>query len=148
MSEAAGKRGHILVVTKSDDWHPDQHVYDFAVECVEPDLCDGWWECHEKHEVDGLSAEGGPWDCDVSDPWCDEEVFTFHGVEHTWRGALGWTVPFPGCVVAAQDCLSDEAWPIARECGEGRYPVEDEWGDPGEMRLLPLAADTPCEVTP
>ena len=151
MSEAAGKRGHILVVTKSDDWHPDQHDYDFAIECVEPDLCNGWWECREEHGVDGLDADLGPYDADAPEdaPWYDEDEFEFHGVMHTWRYSAGWTVPFPGCVVAAQGCLPDEALNIAHAHGEGRHVVDDEWGDPGELWLhYVVPADTPAEVTP
>lgn len=129
-------RGHLLTVTKSDDWFPDQPAWDGAITCLSPTTCNGWWECHEPHEVDGKSAASGPYDCDDSDPWCDEDEYEFHGVQHTWHYGSGWTVPYEGCVVQTVDTISDSAYEIGQAHGEGTYQVDDEWGDPGECDLL------------
>lgn len=63
------------------------------------------------------------------DPWCDEDEFVFHGVPHTWRYGYGWTVPFEGCVVDANDSCVDEAYDIAREHGPGTHEVDDDWDE-------------------
>lgn len=122
-------RGHHLIVTKSDDWTEDEPDFDHDVVCLDPPSCGGWQECLDPHEVDGVSAAEGPYDSPEDAPWCDEEEFTFHGVLHEWRYGYGWTVPFPGCVVAANDHVCDSAYDIGRRHGEGTYVVDDEWDD-------------------
>lgn len=121
-------RGHLLTITKSDDWHEDEPCWDWSLTCQAPNLCGGWWECSETHEVDGLSASDGPYACETSAPWCDEDEFEFHGVTHTWRYGWGWTVPYEGCVVQTAD-IGDGVDDIAREHGEGTYEVDDDWDE-------------------
>lgn len=108
---------HLLVISHDEripgPVHPDQHIYpehpeerDYRIVCLNPKQCIGWSTCPEPHEVDGRSAACGPHSCDCPDgqpgclgdepdegdrprpPWFDEETFTFHGIEHTWRH--GW----------------------------------------------------------
>lgn len=122
-------RGHILVLTKSDDWDEEHPYFNHQIECLNVEKCGGWAECMKPHEVDGKSANDGPWDADDDDPWIDEEEFTFHGVEHTWHYGYGWTTPFKGCVVAENDAACDYAHDIGVEHGPGRYVVDDEWDD-------------------
>lgn len=125
----SAERGHVLTVTKSDDWHEDQPYFDYSIECLAPEKCGGWQECVEPHEVDGNSAADGPWGSDESAPWFEEDYYVFHDVEHEWRYGYGWTVPFEGCVVAANDSAYDYAHDIGVEHGPGRYVVDDEWDD-------------------
>lgn len=66
----------------------------------------------ETHEVDGRPAGRGEYE--------------FHGVLHEWRAGYGWTVPYPGCVVAG----AVEDLPDGIDTGvDGTYPVEAEWDD-------------------
>lgn len=125
----SAERGHVLVITKSDDWHEDQPDFDSAIECQSVEKCGGWWECMDPHEVDGDSAADGPWECDLNAPWNERDEFTFHGFEHTWRYGFGWTVPYEGCIVAQADSVSDYAHDIGHEHGPGRYLVDDDWDD-------------------
>lgn len=125
----APKRGHLLTITKHEDWTEDEPYWDWSITCQSVDLCNGWLECRESHEIDGTSAEDGPYECDESAAWCDEDVFMFHGVEHNWRYGHGWTVPYEGCVVQSADSLSDDVHDIGLEYGEGTYAVEDDWDD-------------------
>lgn len=136
----AAKRGHLLTVTKHADWHEDEPYWDGSITCQAPSLCNGWWECGEPHEVDGVSAADGPYDSECPGehgvstdraghlPWCDEDEFEFHGVLHTWRYGNGWTVPYDGCVVQTAD-IAEYVDDIAREHGEGTFVVDDEWDD-------------------
>lgn len=123
------QRGHHLIVTKEADFDPEDPYYDTQILCLAPEKCGGWWECREPHEVDGRSAEAGPWNSEDCDPWVEEEEFTFHGVEHTWRWGYGWTVPYPGCVVAVNDSAVEGADELAQQHGEGRYLVDDDWDE-------------------
>lgn len=138
-------RGHLLHIAPSADWHPDQHAWDIEVTCLNPLRCDGWWECLEDHEQDGISAADGPWESDEDAPWLEEEEWDFHGVTHTWRYGHGWTVPYPGCVVAVNDDVRDQGWWIAEEHGAGVYAVEDDWDDEF-VALHYLRPATPEEI--
>ena len=127
--EVSGEvRGHVLVIepdTAYADRFPDFPVeYRWRIECANVEKCGGWTECPEPHEVDGTSAADGPWDALESAAWCDEDYFTFHGVEHEWHDGYGWTVPFEGCVVAA----TAEDQPIS-PMRPGRWVVHDDWDD-------------------
>lgn len=129
-SEPAQQRGHHLIVTKDDDdFDPEYPYFKTAVVCLSPAKCGGWQECRESHEMPGMPTNDGPWDSDESAPWCDQDYFTFHGVEHEWRSGYGWTVPFEGCVVAADDSVGDNAHDIGVAHGEGTYLVDDDWDD-------------------
>ena len=101
--------------------------YEYTISCPG---CVGWQECPEYH---------APVRCD--DPECclgaddeedcpnsHEDPHEFHGVSHTYRWGHGWTVPYPGCVLAAQD-LGDDVYEIARTYGPGDYLVDDDWDD-------------------
>jgi hypothetical protein len=132
------ERGHIVTIRESEDHHPDDPDYRCEIECIAPEKCGGWWECMEAHEVDGVSAADGPYasvcpscggEGDEHVPWCDRDEFEFHGVEHTWRYGYGWTVPYEGCIVQANDSGWDDLYDIAREHGPGRYLVDDDWDD-------------------
>lgn len=125
------ERGHILTVTGTID----DDAYEYSVECLNPDLCGGWQECDQPHEVSGISAAGGPYAADESDPWCGVDEFEFHGTVHTWQFGR-WTVPYPGCVVAGNDAVCDSAWDILAEHGQGRYVVDDDWYDEHSCLLL------------
>lgn len=138
-------RGHLLHVAKTADWHPDEHDWDIKVTCLNPDRCDGWQECPGNHEQDGISAADGPWEGDEDAPWFEEEEWDFHGVAHTWRYGYGWTVPYPGCVVADNDNVREQGWEIAEEHGAGVYAVEDEWDD-DYVTLNYLRPATPEEI--
>ncbi|WNM66368.1 hypothetical protein SEA_CULVER_98 [Gordonia phage Culver] len=129
MSAGDAPRGHILTVTKSDDFDPEYPSFDWSIECQNVDKCGGWQECTEKHEVDGVTAGEGPWDCAEGAPWEEQEEFEFHGVLHTWHWGHGWTVPYRGCVVAGSDWICDHAHDIALDHGCGRHEVEDDWDD-------------------
>lgn len=122
-------RGHILTLTRSSDWAEDEPYFDHQIECLVPERCGGWQECGETHEVDGLNAADGPWEGDDGAPWFEQEEFVFHGVEHEWRYGYGWTVPFEGCVVAANDSVYENAHEIGCGHGPGRYLVDDDWDD-------------------
>lgn len=128
-STEEARRGHLLTITKEADFDPEWPHFDYEVTCLAPDLCGGWEECPEAHEVDGVSAEDGPDECPEDVAWFDEPTFTFHGVEHEWRYSHGWTVPFPGCVVAANDYICDDAHDIGVTHGEGTHVVDDEWDE-------------------
>jgi hypothetical protein len=139
-AELVVPRGHTVTITESDDHSEEYPDYDSTIDCLNPNLCGGYQECTEKHEVDGVSASDGPWDCEcpgdhgtegnegVHYPWCDEDEFEFHGILHTYRYGWNWTVPYRGCVVASAD-VSDDVYDIARTKGPGTYPVDDDWSD-------------------
>ena len=118
---------HILHVSPDGDG--------FEIECVAPDTCNGWIECGEPHAVDGIDANYGPYGCDESAPWFDEDEWEFHGKLHTWRHGYGWTLPYPGCVVAgsggveAPDDLWEETVDGEHRLKPGRWLVDDDWDD-------------------
>lgn len=124
---SARPRGHVLTLTGDDYGGLD----DWTLECDNPDVCGGWLECPEVHEVDGWSADAGPHSAGTSTscPWFGRDEFTFHGVAHTWMFGHGWTVPYPGCVVADAGSIGDEAADIFEAHGVGRFVVDDDWGD-------------------
>lgn len=100
--------------------------YRAAITCSDPESCPGWIECREPHEVEGRSAEGGPWTAEEGDPWAEQDEYEFHGVAHEWRSGYGWTVAYPGCPVAAGD------WEVPDEIDttvDGKYPVDADWDD-------------------
>lgn len=117
---------HILHVAADGDG--------FTIECVAPDTCNGWIECTEAHAADGIDATDGPYNCDESAPWCDEDEWEFHGKVHAWRYGYGWTLPYPGCVVAGSGAEPpDDVWETTDD-GEhrlkpGRWLVDDDWDD-------------------
>lgn len=127
MTTATPERGHVLTITRSADWDHEDPAYDFAITCVEPKLCNGYWECSGDHS--GFDPN------DETSPAYDEEEFQIHGEWHTYRYSIGWTVAYPGCVVATCDSLGDSAHWIADEHGPGHFIVDDEWGDPGDVWL-------------
>lgn len=168
---------HLLVITHDERLpgpvHPDQHVFpehpdarDYRIACADPEHCIGWSECPEPHEVDGQSAACGPYNCDCPDgqpscfgdepgegdrtapPWFDLEEFDFHGVTHTWRHGWGWTVPYPGCIVAGVDAeLPDkiDQTPI------GVWEISEDWADESDCYLSfttwpPTPANSPGTV--
>jgi hypothetical protein len=96
------------------------------VEC--PVGCNGWQECTEDvHKVPGYDGvNDGPYESDEDAPWCDEEEYEFHGVLHTWNGnGYGWTIPFNGCVVSANDY--SDPYDIPERAG--KWLVDDDWDD-------------------
>lgn len=135
---------HILVVepdaayaARFPDADPETRWW---IECPEGNDCAGWQECREPHVVDSKDAADGPHEtecrcvngleCEV--PWCGEDVFTFHGIEHEWRWGYGWTVPFTGCVLAANaDRFDppDDLWQTDGTLSIGRWVVDDDWDD-------------------
>lgn len=121
-------RRHHLTVTRGEDFNPEHPHFVGTVTCLIPALCDGWQECLQTHEVDGIEAHDGPWDAPEGAPWADEDYFEFHGETHQWLWH-GWSTPYPGCVVADNDAVSDCAHDIGLALGEGTYAVRDEWHD-------------------
>lgn len=121
----ATERGHLLSVTKGEDWFPDQPDWNGAVVCLVPALCGGWQTCgHDECRV------GSPYDADNgAEPWYEQEEWEFHGELHTYRYGHDWTVPFPGCVVTESDAVFQAAYDIGQQHGEGTYLVDDEWDD-------------------
>lgn len=116
----------------------DSHRY--GVVCRDGNGCSGWTECLEPHSIDGKTADCGPYDCDCPDdqpsclgetvadraPWFEQEAFEFHGVVHTWRDGLGWTVPYIGCIVRASN------YELPDDCERlplGEYEVQDDWDE-------------------
>lgn len=135
MTAEKAQRGHVLVIEPDAAYaerFPDAPVeYRWFIECADTSLCGGFEECIQEHEVDGVSAADGPWECPEDVAWFEEDYFTFHGVEHQWHYGWNWTVPFEGCVVKdnAEEC---PVWPMR----PGRWKVEDEWEDGGEYLIL------------
>lgn len=154
---------HHLRVTKDADFDPDWPSWDYEVTCVEPDKCEGWWECQKEHRLEGIevadiSAAAGPYENDCPGwhgphtdpehdkqmeiespqhwPWCEEDEFEFHGELHTWRTGWGWTVKYPGCVVVSNDGVCDSAYDIGQTHGEGLYLVDDDWYDESDVNLI------------
>lgn len=133
-------RGHVLVIEPDAAYaerFPDAPIeYRWFIECANTDICGGYEECIQEHEVDGVSAVDGPWECPDDVAWCEEDYFTFHGVEHQWHYGWNWTVPFKGCVVKenADDCPIFPMRP-------GRWTVEDEWENDGEFMTLNVLAE-------
>ena len=98
-------------------------------ECPTPQHCTGWIECREPHEVDGESAEDGPYDTTEGQPWDGHDEYEFHGVLHEWRSGFGWTVDYPGCVVAGNLFEVDLPDDIPRPLRPGRWLVDDDWDE-------------------
>ena len=94
-----------------------------SVTCI-PGGCHGWQECREDHAGFDPEDEESP----AFDLIEDDEI-EIHGVIHTWRYGWGWTVEFPGCVVAANDAVHEYAEEILQEYGPGAYLVDDDWDD-------------------
>jgi hypothetical protein len=101
-------------------------AYSGRIICSDPAGCPGWMECREPHEVDGKSADEGPWEADETDLWDGLEEFEFHGKWHQWQSGYGWTVEYPRCPVQASDADLPDDIPRDRP---GIYPVEVEWDD-------------------
>lgn len=124
---------HILVIEREPVRDPMQPEHtderQWRIECPPDNGCSGWMECDKPHEVEGFgSAEDGPDDSEETAPWEGREEFEFHGVMHEWnRCGHGWTVPWPGCVVAGNEWASPPDG--MDDLPSGRYPIEDDWDD-------------------
>lgn len=103
----------------------------YSITCY-PGGCNGWQECWEDHTGFDPDDEASP----AFDAISGDEI-EIHGVPHEWRDGWGWTVPYPGCVLAAQD-LGDYAEDIGLEYGPGAYLVDDDWDD-GEANISPIS---------
>ena len=114
-------RKHVLTITPGAD-HPQW-------QCPGPDHCVGSVDCDQPHDVPGWGTADDPYDAPEGAPWEGYDEFEFHGVEHKWVEWHGWTVPYPGCVVAANDAICDDAHDIALDHGCGRHEVDDDWDD-------------------
>ena len=98
----------------------------FIIDCPG---CDGWQECTEDHGTHFPEDCPTPEEECYCDP-CEGDEFEFHGVLHTFRWtANDWTVPYPGCVVKANESVDEFVVEIAYIYGPGSYLVEDEWSD-------------------
>lgn len=124
---------HILVIELDSSAAPlgPHHSDDrtWSIECPPDNGCSGWMECDQVHEVEGHgNAEDGPDDSEESAPWAEMDRFEFHGVMHEWNTwGHGWTVPWPGCVVAGSDWTEPPEG--MDDLPAGRYPIEDDWDD-------------------
>lgn len=127
---------HVLVVAKSDDWHDDDPAWDFAVECCNPDQCNGFIECDKAH--DGMDPNE-----ETSPAYDQTENVLIHGEHHDWHYGFGWCVPFNGCVVKGVGNWTDSAWDIASDHGAGRFVVEDEWDDDCSLLFVRPEGVTP-----
>lgn len=123
---------HVLVIepdTKYAKQFPDADPEVlWRVECSDSAKCNAWEECNTPHEVEGLSAADGPYECPEEMPWFDEPEFEFHGELHTWRQGWGWTVEFAGCSVGEfrdAELPDDLPQPVA----PGRYTIDVDWDD-------------------
>lgn len=118
--------------------HIDSRTY--SIQCPDPKHCVGWMECNRRHICkhghsagDGFdeNSEDGPCpghdDDDLPNCFSGDEEFQFHGEWHTYRYGWGWTVRWPGCVVADAD------WDYGDVDGDrlprGEYEVNDDWDD-------------------
>ena len=127
---------HVVHITRDDAFlsrlaeyrEPDDQDREDAwqehIECTVPDGCGGWQECLEPHEVDGVSADDGPYDCEEGVPWEGRDEFEFHGVSHEWRWGHGWTVDFRGCPLAITEVELPDGIDTTRD---GKWRVEDDW---------------------
>lgn len=117
-----------LAEYREPDEQDRRDAYQVHIECPAPENCTGWEECNDPHtSPDGsLNADDGPYDCEEDVPWEGQDEFEFHGVPHEWRSGYGWTVPYQGCIVAAQDIEVPEGIDTTRD---GRWLVEDDWDD-------------------
>lgn len=120
--------------------HQDNRTW--SIRCEDPENCDGWQECFESHvcehgrdasrgydedsESPGICPGGGP--DDACDCWAGLEDFEFHGIMHTYRWGYGWTIKYPGCVVAAARDFTDapDYW---ESKPRGEYEIRDDWDD-------------------
>lgn len=110
---------HTLTVAYSQGHAEDDPDFDLTLTCSDPAACPGWVECDGDHSA---ATEQ-----DHDDALDGEEVM-LHGVAHEHHYGFGWTVPFEGCAVVAND-WSDYAWDIARDHGPGEHLVEPDWDD-------------------
>jgi len=120
-------------------------AHEWHVECSNPAACDGWEECLEPHEVDGVSAADGPYEtvCGMNPcriPWCGQDEYFFHGALHTWQsGNSCWSLPVKGCPVARFAEEVDDV-PLDRP---GRWVVDVDWGDWGPIITLAYPVEDP-----
>lgn len=129
--------------TDSRDWH---------IRCDDPKNCIGWQECLRDHTCPhGIEASHGfdedshdgncPGHDDPQRPNCfaGEEVFTFHGIDHTWRWGWGWTVPYIGCIVATN--FDGDVYPHGIDAIPiGEHPVDEDWYDESDVSLTLASA--------
>lgn len=109
---------HRLVVTRGPDHYEDQDDFEFTIQCLDPEACEGFISCHEEHPG--------------ADP--STETALFHGVTHTYRPGHGfWSVPYDGCIVAwgLDGSGVDSAHDIATLHGFGTHDVDADWDDFG-----------------
>lgn len=116
---------HWIVIDEVDD---EGVIVAMHVECSDPAACEGWSECDKDHSDGGYHDNRiGPYECDERVPWFDIDVWTFHGVEHTYEWGHGWTVPCEGCPIQT---YGDLEWPGPSSGNKvGRYEVDDDWDD-------------------
>lgn len=96
------------------------------IECSDPTTCSGWVECREDHA--GYDNEDAR----------DEGEAEIHGVTHTYHGAYGWTVEYPGCVV--KFACEDTPEGVALD-GPHRYLLDVDW-DEDECYLTVVREET------
>lgn len=132
--------------------HPDSHHH--WIKCIDPAHCNGWMECfrlhicphgHDAHAgfdepCDDGACPGHDPDSDLPNCFSGDDEFTFHGEHHTWRYGYGWTVKWPGCVVADNDWDVDVR---LDRLPRGEYEVQDDWDDTSCYLILtdPAMAD-------
>lgn len=119
--------------------HVDSRIC--RIRCDEPQHCMGWQECRRLHicqhghEIvfDELSPDGPCPGMDDDNCAGRDEGETFHGQAHTHHWGWGWTVPYVGCIVAANWC--GELTPDIDTLPIGEHPVEADWWDDTECSL-------------
>jgi hypothetical protein len=157
---------HLITIRRSPDWPHDDlppgtpwspnddDDYGWEITCLDPGTCIGWESCrldyqHDTRVRDGIPSVAPHWAHGPDDiesdgtVWEGAEEADFHGVTHTWHWDWGWTVPYVGCIVAAQDGVCDEAHDIACELGPGSYICDTDWYDETSVRLYPYASPWP-----
>jgi hypothetical protein len=114
--------GHALLIEHADSHTEDDPHFKSTVYCLTPAKCEGWEECAGDHTGYDPNDEDSP-------AYDQEEDVEIHGVLHNWHGSHGWTTPFVGCVVAANDGIHDAVYEIGRYDGAGLHLIDTEWED-------------------
>ena len=106
--------------------HPELN---YAIECPGvTDACRAWWECRETHTEDDLYRM--------------EEEEPIHGVLHQLVAGM-WSTPGTECFVQIADSVPEEGEYVSKGA-PGRYLVDFDFGDPGEVYLHEIK---PAEAT-
>lgn len=130
---------HVLVVTvdrcpacPSDGLCADctEHPQlSYVIECPGmTEACRVWWECRKPHTEDDMHRM--------------ENEEPIHGEIHQLVAGM-WSTPGQHCYLVMHDAVPEEGEYVSNG-KPGRYPVDFDFGDPGELYLHAIK---PVEVT-